>query len=110
MFKYVYDIRFPVVDHNDPIIKKLKYWSKRAAIAEHDGQKEKVKRAESKLDELIEDLPMDKLNVLSAMYMVVIPNTHAMATGQGAAWAVATRFINESASRILKRRPMFEIV
>ena len=104
------DLRFPIVDQKHPTIKKLKYWGRRAANAELNGNNDKLKYARNKLDEIINQVDMSDLNILSYIVMIVPPTSHAMATGRGGIWAMVTRHINESASRVAKNRPMFELV
>ena len=42
--------------------------------------------------------------------VVMIDNRWCGATGEGAYWAVASRLTNEAAQRVLKRRPMFQVM
>ena len=101
------DYRYAFVDTRNPFGKRIMKLAKRVAMTTSDKE---YNIAVAKLDEVLQPLNTDDLNVLSGMYMMVMPNTEAVATGKGAAWAVATRIVNERAMDMLKSRPMFELV
>ena len=56
------------------------------------------------------ELDTGDLNVLAITIMAWDPNVRATATGQGGIWAMATEVLNSAAMRLLKGRPMFEVI
>lgn len=52
----------------------------------------------------LETLPYGQIPYYAQLTMLVPPNTHALATGQGGYWAHASYVVNEEARAILERR------
>ena len=67
-------------------------------------QPEAHNAATAKLKAYMETLPYGQIPYYAQLVMLVQPNTHAMATGTGGFWAVASRVINEMATDILDTR------
>ena len=62
------------------------------------------------LEKRLVKLDTGDLNVLAIMIMAWHSNVRATATGQGGIWAMATEVLNSAARRLLKDRPMFEVI
>ena len=102
------DFRFAELDRTNPEARGILKAAKRVAVARCDGESET--RPAELLEKRLRKLDTGDLNVLSVMVMAWHPNVRAVATGQGGIWAMATEILNFTARRLLKERPMFEVI
>ena len=102
------DFRMAELDRTNPEARSILRAAKRVALARHEGRTEG--KTTKKLEKLLEGLDTSDLGVLAHIIMLWHPSTEAMATGKGGIWAMASSIVNEVAGRLLKTRPMFEIV
>ena len=102
------DFRYAELDRSNPEARRILTAAKRVATARHKGDSET--RPMELLEKCLGKLSTDDLGVLAHMVMAWHPNVRAVATGRGGIWAMATVLLNSAARRLLKDRPMFEVV
>ena len=102
------DFRYAELDRRNPEARSILRAAKRVALARCDGEPES--RPLELLEKRLRKLDTGDLNVLAVMVMAWHPNVRALATGQGGIWGMATEVLNSAARRLLRDRPMFEVV
>ena len=102
------DFRLAELDRTNPEALGILKAAKRVATARWKGEPET--RPMELLEKRLVKLDTGDLNVLAITITAWHPNVRATATGQGGIWAMATEVLNSAAMRLLKGRPMFEVI